>query len=371
MYARAFVVTVLSCLIPGAAAAKSWCAYPLYVHEWGVQVFDGPGRYKGPDLLPSWFFGPGKTSAAKARVPVRELPADNGERDLPVVHFYSPGAGEVDIPVGLEVGFRLGSPTAWYPDVSSLAGAEAPRRQLVWDRLDLTRIPTHPATPTDLGWIHAARTLPSLWLANERTSERFVFYEGRTREQVPLELRRGPAIPAASGYTHLEIHNRGRHDVHDVLFVHRAGHDLFVFSAPKIPAGKSAGFLVEKHRVAPDQQDLHTLKALRASLTDTVTPTPPTDYRWNTDRCVMMRNPAEATTTTASHRLYSAEVDLVLGVWAERFFGKPGVDGTRILYREDTAYLDEFVPMAVYTDMTHFVVLHRASLSLWENVTWP
>jgi hypothetical protein len=373
MYTRALVL-LLSLLAPSAAGAKSWCAYPLFVHEWGVQVFDGAGRGSNATLLPPWFHRPGATHAARPRVPVRSLPADSGERDLPVVHFYSPRS-DARIPVGLAVGFRHGGPLAWYPDVSALGGPDTPTAQLVWDRLDLSASPTLTVEPTDLPWIRAARALPSLWLSSERASERFVFYEGATREQVPLQIRRGatwaaagPRLPAR---THLELHNTGRHDVHDLLFVHRAGKHLYVFSAPSIPAGKSAGFVVEDHLVAGTEHKARTRGALAASLTDTVAPSPPTSYRWDTDRCVMMRDPAEPTIATQGHRLYKAEVDLVLEVWAERFFGKPGEDGTRIVYREDTAYLDEVMPLAVYTDMLNFVVLSRAGLALWDKVTLP
>jgi hypothetical protein len=69
------------------------------------------------------------------------------------------------------------------------------------------------------------------------------------------------------------------------------------------------------------------------------------------------------------HTLYAAEADLVLGVWGERFFGGPA--GTNIIYREDTAALDALMPLAVYTDMLNFVVLHRAGLAVWSGVTLP
>ena len=57
-----------------------------------------------------------------------------------------------------------------------------------------------------------------------------------------------------------------------------------------------------------------------------------------------------------------------MGVWSERFFEGPG---TRIVYREDTSYLEQVMPLSIYTDMFHSIRLHRAGLALWEDVALP
>jgi hypothetical protein len=41
-------------LLSFSAHAKSWCAAPLYVHEWGVQVFHVRAPQPGVPI-PSWF----------------------------------------------------------------------------------------------------------------------------------------------------------------------------------------------------------------------------------------------------------------------------------------------------------------------------
>ncbi|MCC6622563.1 MAG: hypothetical protein IT385_14970 [Deltaproteobacteria bacterium] len=369
MVASSRLVTLVAAALLGAAlpsptSAKSWCAYPLHVHEWGVHVFGGDGAARAESgLLPTWFAGPGKTLAAAPRVPVRTLPADSGVRDLPVVHFYSPRGASATIPVGLEVGFTQGLASTWYPDVDLLRPRGA-APQLVWERLDLGPAPALTPAATDVPWIREARALDALWVQAPGASERFVFYEATTSERVPLALRRGATW--GPGRRHLELHNTGRHAVHDLLVVHREGSTVFVFDAATIPAGKSAGFVLDDH--APRDVRAATRGALVDALVDHASPVAPTTYRWDHDRCVMMRDPAVPVTKADGHRLYRAEVDLLLGVWGERLFDRPG---TTIVYREDAAYLDEVMPLAVYTDMYNYVVLRRAGLAVWSDVPLP
>ena len=82
----------------------------------------------------------------------------------------------------------------------------------------------------------------------------------------------------------------------------------------------------------------------------------------------MGRDPALPVEAAAGHRLYPGEVDTLLGAWGARLFDQPG---TTVVYREDAAALDAAMPLAIYADMFHFVVLHRAGLALWEHVTLP
>lgn len=81
--------------------------------------------------------------------------------------------------------------------------------------------------------------------------------------------------------------------------------------------------------------------------------------------CVMMRQPAEPFVTTDDHRLYPEELAVLLSVWEDRFFTG---DGSRILYREDTAALDALVPLSLYTDMYHTIQTSRLGLVLIEGV---
>src|SRR5687767_15887367 len=81
-------------LWPAPSRAESWCAEPLWVHEWGVQAFQGTrGRRAGPvgTKLPRYFHNRPSGRPVAVGAPVRTMPADSGVRAIPVLHFYSPG----------------------------------------------------------------------------------------------------------------------------------------------------------------------------------------------------------------------------------------------------------------------------------------
>lgn len=386
-------------LLPATALAESWCAYPLWVHEWGVHAFDANGTPVNPASMPAWFHHDG-TSGDSGEA-TRDLPPDSGSRALPVMQFYSGGSLSSPIPIGLEIGFRHGDAQLWYPELtqrrpaseanspaaqraradllrrrealSPFAGAadrapvpSDPTRQLIWDRLLLTSEPQHPAHASRTPWVDALRQLGAMWANSMHESERFIFYEARTTEHVPLALSRGDTW--RPDHRHLMLRNMGSHDVHDVFITRREGRNVYVFFAPSIPAGRSAGFVLEDHRVTRGALRDQTRGRLRQHLVDTAQPAPPTNYRWDMDDCTMMRDPAVPVELAEGHRLYSAEVDAILGVWAPTFFDGAG---TTITYREDNAYLDEVMPLSIYTDMYNFVLLRRAGLAVWRNVPLP
>jgi hypothetical protein len=400
-----FALAVLGlALVPSRSRAELWCADPMWAHEWGVVVFQaGAGSRSAGPRLPAHFHGPSGTGTASTMgPPVRELPVDGGERALPVLAFYTTGAWEPG-PVGIEVGFRDGEATRWFPEVdarrtlaevtSPAAIAERarlvatrrsrtqgslpptgrdPTRQLVWDRLELDRQARHPVAPTTEGWVRALRDEPSaLWVnrtsATGGESERFVFYEARTREAPAITIERGPTH--AAGRRHLVLRNTSSHPVHDVLLVHREGAQVFVLSVPTIGARASAGYVLEEHAVPAAALPDATRGQLRAALVDPQRTAAPTGHAWGGPHgCVMQRDPAVPFDHTTDHRLYAAEVDRVLDAWGPRFFD---ATGTTLVYREDVAQLDEVMPLAVHTDMYHHVELRRLGLALVENVTLP
>ncbi|MEL6348465.1 MAG: hypothetical protein AAFV53_35490 [Myxococcota bacterium] len=73
----------------------------------------------------------------------------------------------------------------------------------------------------------------------------------------------------------------------------------------------------------------------------------------------MMRDPALPVEVAEGHRLYTAEVDVLMDVWSARLLQS---DGAHLVYREDTAALDALMPVSVYTDMYHFVEWSRLRL---------
>lgn len=387
-----FATATFVTLAPSRAAAESWCASPLHAHEWGVQAFSADGAPLAP-VLSNHFHRRPSTDPPSRTPPVRSLPPDTGERALPLLHFYSGGTlTSGPIPVAVEVGFTEGDALAWYPQVDerrpaaiangaaarlareALLGRRAalqphasvragldgdPTAQLVWNALSLSPEPRHRPARADAAWVDRFRDFGALWVNGPRESERFVFYEALTRERVALELTRGERY--RPDHRHFVLRNRSAHAVHDVFFTHREGGRVFVFFAPSIPAGRSAGFVLEAH--AATDLDAATRTRLRERLVDPDALTPPTSMQWSRDDCVMMRDPAIPTTTAEGHRLYAHEVDAILEVWASTFFGSPG---TTIVYREDAAYLDRVMPLSIYTDMYNYVKLRRLGLAIWR-----
>jgi hypothetical protein len=393
-------------LAPGRSRAEMWCADPLWAHEWGVVVFGAGGatRSAGP-RLPAHFHGPAGTGVPSGSGAVRDMPVDGGERELPVLAFYTAGGWE-NAAVGLEVGFREGEASRWFPEVdarrtlaevtSPAAVAEHgrlvaarraraggalgptgrdPARQLAWDRLDLHTRPRFAVPAAGEAWVQALRDDPrALWVSRAShapraagESERFVFYEGRTREQPAIRLERGPTH--AAGRRHLVLRNTSAHAVHDVFLVHREGGRVFVVSVPTIPARASAGYVLEDHEVEASRLAASTREALRSAIVDPHESAPPTGSQWGGPHgCVMQRDPAIPVEQASGHHLYAREADVLLGAWGARFFDAPG---TTLVYREDVAQLDEAMPLALYTDMYHHVALRRLGLALVENVALP
>ena len=386
---RALVLSLclLPALSPGTASARSWCAQPLFVHEWGVQAFDSTGAPQSPVAMPAWFHR--SPAPAPGHSPVRYMQPDQGVRFLPVLHFYA--AGAQPIPVGVEVGFTMGEASVWYPQVDAhRSGAEAngpaalqaraqllrarsarqnggaqqamgpdPTRQLQWDHLTLTSSPSTTPHASGDATIRELRATGGRWVNGATESERFVFYEADTRERVAIRVTRGNEL--AQGRRHLILHNDGTHPVHDVFLTHRErGHDYVIF-APQIPAGRSAGFILEDHGVSRRDRAAQTRGRLRAQLLER-------SPRQVTEDCVMMRDPAIPVESAQGYRLTSQELDVIDSVWGATFFDRPG---TTIVYREDTAYLDAVMPLSIYTDMHSFTVLNRAGLVVWNEVPLP
>lgn len=393
---------VAAAAVPRASRAESWCADPLWVHEWGVEVFaSGTARRAlDPALLPAYFHDRA-AGASAAGPPVRGLPVDGGERDLPLLQFYSAG-GFSPAQVAVEVGFANGDASSWYPQVdvrrtaadangaparaargrllqaraartaarARLAGGAPllpgdPTRQLEWDDLSLTATPAHARAASTVAWVSRLRGFDdALWVNGATESERFVYYEARTTETPALRFERGPTY--AGGHRHLLIRNASRNVVFDVFLVHREGTSTFLFYAPSIPGGATAGLVLEDHRTTPASFAAGSRAALRRQLVDAHQPAPPHENSW--DPCVMMRDPALPVETSEGHRLYAREADALLEVWGARFFDAPG---TTLVYREDTHTLDTVMPLSIYTDMYHFVLLRRTGLALIEGAALP
>jgi hypothetical protein len=363
------------------AAAESWCAGPLVAHEWGVTVLLTEGGVADAPSPPSWVHEVHGDDGTVT--PVRTLPPDTGERDLPVVHFYASEPWNHDVPVGVEVGFTQGEASAWFPAVSArtpaavansaeaqegrrsmLAVREAnaargdrtdpgpdPTRQLRWDRLVLTQAPLVDSHEAEVDWVTAARAVPgALWVNGPGESDRFLFYEGRTREVSALVVEGGDS----GQVDHFVLRNRSDFDVFDVVFVH----DGRAWTAPRIPAGKTAGFLLR----APFEPD-RVKDWLDARWTD-ADGVPALDW----SECAMMRDPAVPTEVASGHRLFPAELAVLWGAWEDRVLTPTG---TRLLYREAPEALDAVMPLSIYPDMFHVPEVHRLGLVVVPDPPLP
>jgi hypothetical protein len=163
------------------------------------------------------------------------------------------------------------------------------------------------------------------------------------------------------GYRHYRLENRSDAPVHDVFVTHRERERLFVFHAPSIPAGRSAGFVLDHHRVSDVQAA--TRERLRELPVDAAESTPPTSMRWGPGDGLMIRAPSVPTIQSDGHRLDAHGVDAILDLWSPAIFGG---EGTTIVYREDLAYLDRVMPLSIYTDMYDHVRLRRLRLATWR-----
>lgn len=381
------LVGIAAALLVGRAAtarAESWCATPLIAHEWGVQLFDAAGAPRPLATLPARFHrqGPAETSTA-ARV--SDLPPDGGLRELPVLHFYAPGNFNEPVPLGLGVGFTQGGATAWFPQVDVRRPADAsnspaarairaaleqarahlhatfprptlpddPTQQLQWNQLRLARQPSTTPPPIAASasgerWIAQARQLPdALWVERGSESERFVFYEAGTRERAAPRVQR-------TGRT-LVIENPTAHPVHDVFVLQREGAARQLAFAPTIAAGGRVTVSLTGSSV----------EAMRAALRARWVEPNATGARDGKSGCVMNRDPAIPFGMSSGHRLYGGEVDLLLATWAPALFEGAG---STIVYREDPAYLDQVMPLQLFTDMYHHIELRRLGLAVMQNV---
>ena len=351
------LLLALAALAAAPSEAKSWCAAPLVVHEWGVQVYRGPEAEPQPPSLPGWFHTvPGAAPSDGASQPVRGLPADGGEREIPVLQFYAPNVFGDVVPVAIEIGFAQGDPTVAYPRFDrSFPSRPAgdPGVRLAWDALSLERTARTAPHAAEAGWVHDLRAVDdALWVNRGAESERFLFYEAATREQPQVVIEDGRA------------HNRGPWPVHDLAVIRRVDGRAEIARLDLLAAGESVRLRFE-HVEDPGA----ALRPwLRERLLADQGPEAVRDWSMDMDDCVMGRDPAVPVWQSGGHGLFTAEADALLDLWQERLFEQRG---TVLLYRDDPAALDAMVPMAVYTDMHHWVELSRLGLVLWEGLPTP
>jgi hypothetical protein len=231
-----------------------------------------------------------------------------------------------------------------------------PTRQLGWESLSASTVAPAKLRDTDVAWVKTLRDMPdALWIQHGGDSERFIFYEGTAPPKPAITVERGPSWSPTR--PHYILRNTSAHPVHDVVIVA----DGRSWQAPAIPAGATAGFLLEEKLDA---------NALLARLRQVWSEAPaPADRSLGMDAdCVMMRDPAIPVESASGHRLYPGEVDALLSVWGQRISASQGV---HLVYREDIAALDEAMPASLYTDMYHHLEWRRLGVTLVEGMRLP
>ncbi len=408
------LIPVLTAVAISTVWAESWVATPIVVHEWGVQVFDAKGNRELPDL-PAFLHTPAalpKEPVTRFSPPVREMEEDKGFRAKPILYFYGEG------PVSLDLSFAFGVPLAWYPQADQVCAGfrEAPdaatlakwisdlgspdfktreeasrhlaecgpalhlalesalaraedleikarlksclegfgKTQLSWSHLKLEKIlPTALELPgKELKadhWVRQARQVDAAYVTNGVEAERYVFYEGRTTERPAL------LVEAGSKPGSRKITNRSRHAVHDIFLMSVHGEQRHLLFTPCVEAGQS----IEGHLEPVTGADWK--KASRDRLLSALT-APQKEVCEKQDA---LRKPCEPQPPTRNSWLFPKEAEALLAIWDRDFFQG---EGTRLVYRENVAALDEAMPLALYTDMYHFIQLNRAGLVLVKGL---
>ncbi len=411
-------------LVLGAGMAASgglWFAQPLHVHEWGVNQFDwSAAKPPAPDF-PAYMYTdkkPGKPVPVKGQR-TKDMPPDSGLRKKPILYFYPQWERAGKVPVGVEVRFARGRAWSWWPQVNTyrtpaqVAKAKPvdwaawkkkhgrrrwgnkltsvpddKRFELVWSRLTLTKKLPKSATlpgaklPAD-HWARLAREVDAWYVSNGKECERYVFYEGRTRE-VPAVTILPPgtwvraAFRASKDYL---LVNTGKHPIHDVFVIYRKGDMLWTTYIAKLPparGSKAEGGKAVARGTAPlmalpisDFAKNPLKKSMgaaefKARTSGRLVEALSTGRRLPGDRSMAtIRDPADPAEAAQSHLLYPKEAAALEKIWRKEFFES---QGWTIVYRESPAYLNEVMPLNIYTDMYHSPVISRCGLVLNGNV---
>ncbi len=416
----AFLALVLGAGI--AASGGMWSAQPLYVHEWGVNQFDWSAAGPPAPDFPAYMYTdrkPGKPVPVKGSR-TKDLPPDSGIRWKPILYFYPQWERGKSVPLGVEVRFARGRAWSWWPQVNTYrtpgevakakpvdwaawkkkhgqrrwGGKLAPvpddkRFELVWSKLELTRKPPKGAAlpgaklPAD-HWARVAREVDAWYVSNGKECERYVFYEGRTRE-VPAVTILPPGTWLTGAFRNSKDYllvNTGKHPIYDVFVTCRKDGKLWTTyiaelppaRAPKTESGKApargtaplTALPIPDFAKNPPKKPIGAAE-FKARTSGRLVEALSTGRRLPGGRSGLstMRDPADPGGAAQTHLLYPQEAAVLEKIWRKQFFAS---DGWTIVYRESPAYLNAAMPLNIYTDMYHSPVISRCGLVLNSNV---
>jgi hypothetical protein len=412
-FVAALLLGLACCAAP--LRAESWVAQPIVVHEWGVQQFNwgAPRSGRGDSsVVPGYMYTdahPGKQTPMPQKR-VKDLPPDSGIRLKPILYFY-PTYGMGEARVGIELRFAQGHANAWFPQANVYRTPEVAARgrepdwvawkkttgsrydpknpvpvpddtrmELAWYSLalsaDLPQGQTLPgeSLPAD-HWARLARNVPAAaYISNGAETEKYLFYEGATREQPDVAIVPGSFGDTSPASAH--IVNISSQPIFNLFAIYRAGGRVWVgylsslepMAAAKEGAENStppdrtvAGLALPDFAGQMTWTDEHAFAAatsgrLLAALTE--------GSSFATK--VMRRDPADAQGPAASAQLFPEEAAALEKIWRRDFF--EAGEGLTLLYRQSPAALDAAMPLNIHADMYHFVSLSRCGLVLNSNI---
>lgn len=411
------LAVVLAVFTPSVMVADMWRPLPIVVHEWGVSDYDWDKGVAVAQKMPAFIYtdkAPGKPVRTPASR-VKDMPPDSGIRSKPILYFHPVGHSNRPVPVAVEVRFAHGNANAWWPQVNvyrtpdQVADAKAvdwdawhkqlekermtrrppkmpddERLELVWHHLTLSKnvpkgLSLRGADLPDDHWVKVARQVNSHYVSNGKEVEKYLFYEGTTKRTPVVTV----LPPAGRGKYHCLV-NVGDHPIYDVFAVYRDTKRGQIWTrylavmppVPKIPKKDlSWGHghdvpqivslpLLDSNMMPAD--DLMSKKQYAARTTERLVETLTSGQHY-APACRGPRDPADHQPPTRMHQLYHDEAVALEAIWHEDFFE---AEGLTIIYRESPAYLDEAMPLHIYTDMFHYVMLSRCGLVLNRNVDY-
>lgn len=404
------LAVVLTVFTPSVMVAEIWYAHPIVVHEWGVNDYDWAKGVAVAQKMPDFIYtdkAPGKPVRTPA-LRVKDMGPDSGIRLKPILYFHPSAYSNKAVPVAVEVRFAYGNANAWWPQVNvyrtpdQVADAKAvdwdawhkqlgkgrmrppkipddERFELVWHHLTLSKnvpkgLSLSGADLPDDHWVKVARQVGSHYVSNGKQVEKYLFYEGTTKRTPVVTV-----LPVGRYKNHYLV-NVGDHPIYDVFAVYRDTKRGQIWTrylavmppVPKIPKEDLAwgGHAVQQivSLPLPDYNmmpagDPMSEKQYAARTTERLLETLTSGHVFG--GCRGFRDPADHQPPTRIHQLYHDEAVALEAIWHKDFFE---AEGLTIIYRESPAYLDEAMPLHIYTDKSHCVVLSRCGLVLNRNV---
>lgn len=256
---------------------------------------------------------------------------------------------------------------------------EDDRMQLVWEKLTLHHeVPEGQSLPgKDLKkdhWAKIAREVDAAFVNNGKEAERYVFYEGKTTEETAIAL-----LPANGGARHTDysfpkgeqkkevsLVNVGKHTIYDVIAVYRDREKGILWSGYlPVMSPRTVALRIPDFQMPGKEDELKLSEVeFRRRTTDRLIEnlTSGTSVVSNN---VMGRDPADPQGPTERHQLFKKEAVGLEKIWHDDFFK---ADGFTVIYRESPEYLDEAMPLNIFSSMYWHIRLSRCGLVLNRNL---